>query len=148
MAGQIDTALLQQADHLRRRRTGATAEAAEFAPLGEILAGDGLGNRTEDAVVLVEEEDAKDLARLGLPGDREYRLLADVLGLVGNALERIENAQVGEEILDAEVFPFGDQIGEDDVEGPLDLIGHDHRRPGLLGVAVDEGANRLLEHLP
>jgi hypothetical protein len=40
------------------------------------------------------------------------------------------------------------QVVEGHVKGPLDLVGDDHRRPGLVGVAFEEGIDGLLQHLP
>ena len=69
-------------------------------------------------VVLVEEQDVVDLGRLGLAGDREDGLLADVLGLVATRLRRLKMISMIEEVADLLGFrlAFLDQVGEDHVE--------------------------------
>jgi hypothetical protein len=65
-------------------------------------------------VPLVHEEHVVDLGLLGLSRDREDRLLADVLGLVGDPVERVEDHEQREQIAERprRSLPELDQVGE------------------------------------
>jgi hypothetical protein len=104
VAGQVDPRLLQQADHLRRHRASLTAQAAELTTSGKFLRATVSAIGPSRVLSSSRKRIRKTLAALVWPVTAKHRFLADVLGLVRNPFERIENAEVGEEILDAEVL--------------------------------------------
>jgi hypothetical protein len=82
VVAEVDSQILQQGNRLGIADTGGPAATVIFANFRKILARNRLGDRAEQGVVLVEEEDAKELRPPALTGDREDRVFTDVLRLV------------------------------------------------------------------
>ena len=74
-------------ERARRLPSGAGVPAAP----GEVLAGVGLGHLAIAVVPLVDEQDLISLRCLGLAGDGEDGLLADVLGLVADPPQAVDD---------------------------------------------------------
>ena len=147
--GEIEAVALGHRDSARVHPLGSgPAGAVEHGAVGEGLASVGGSQLTQSVVALVEKEDPIDLGLLGLTGDREDRLLTDVLGLVGHPPDAVDDRQQGEEIAQRRrvALAFFHQVVEDLLEGPLDLPGHRLGALRQLGVAGVESLECLTEH--
>ena len=149
-AGEVEAVRLDELEQLGSQSIGGRpARAHEDTALGVVLARPCLAELTGAIVALIDEQDSEGLRRFGLAGGGEDGLLADVLGLVGDALEAVQDdeqsVQLGQRA--ALDLAFVQQVGEQLAHHRPLRLGEPERAAREVGAAFAKRLERAMQEV-
>ena len=147
-SAQVFTPVGHEVDHIGLHGGGSLYPCSAVAPaVGELLAGDGRGQGCQTGIVIINEQYLVDLFWFGLPGGKKYSLLAEIFGLVGDALQPMVDDENGKPVLQGPAVLGVEKLLEHGGKRGLDFFRHGRGSPGHFNVGLVECLHGLLQYM-